>query len=180
MDRLVAISSADDIFPEYRNTPISLLLEYHNLGRTLDYCHRAQLLIGMCMDNRNHLDIPHNFSFIIRTGGANISYNEFMISYAISVGRLRHIALIAHDDCGMVNLKARKNLFVEGLRDFGGWDKKSAEEHFDLLAPKFETYNEIDFILNQARSLRQRYPKIQVAPMMYLVAENKLFLVKEF
>jgi carbonic anhydrase len=44
------------------------LLEYHNLGRALDVCTKAQLLIGMCMDNRKHLRIPDNFAFIIRAG----------------------------------------------------------------------------------------------------------------
>jgi carbonic anhydrase len=66
MIRLVNISTTDDIFPEYRQTPIGLLLEYHNLNRPFESYDRAQLLIGMCMDNRNHLRLPDNFAFIIR------------------------------------------------------------------------------------------------------------------
>gem|GEM_PF-6915953 len=71
MHRLCAVSERNQIFPEYRDTPIGLLLEYHNLGRNLDNCSQAQLLIGMCMDNRKTLRIPDNFAYIIRTGGAN-------------------------------------------------------------------------------------------------------------
>ena len=41
----------------------------------------------MCMDNRKHLHIPDNFAFIIRSGGANLRYSEFKVSYAIAVGR---------------------------------------------------------------------------------------------
>jgi carbonic anhydrase len=36
MNRLLLISEPDNILPIYRGTPIGLLLEYHNLGRTLD------------------------------------------------------------------------------------------------------------------------------------------------
>jgi len=33
MNKLIAINSINDILPEYRETPIGLLLEYHNLNR---------------------------------------------------------------------------------------------------------------------------------------------------
>jgi len=104
MNQLVDIKKREDIFPEYRHTPIGLLLEYHNLNRPFDTYAQAQLLIGMCMDNRKHLHIPDNFSYIIRSGGANLRYSEFKVSYAIAVGEVQHIALIGHNNCGMVNL----------------------------------------------------------------------------
>ena len=73
-----------DILPDYQQTPIGLLLEYHNLSRPFEVCDSASLLVGMCMDNRKHLRIPDNFSFIIRSGGANLRYSEFKVSYAAS------------------------------------------------------------------------------------------------
>ena len=100
MKRLLEINSSNDIFPEYKETPIGLLLEYHNLRRQLDSYSQAQLLIGMCMDNRKHLRIPDNFAYIIRAGGANLRYSEFKVSYAIAVGDVRYIALIGHNNCG--------------------------------------------------------------------------------
>lgn len=36
MNRLVRITASEDIFPEYQNTPVGLLLEYHNLDREFD------------------------------------------------------------------------------------------------------------------------------------------------
>jgi len=138
MIRLVNISTTDDIFPEYRQTPIGLLLEYHNLNRPLDSFDKAQLLIGMCMDNRKHLHIPDNFAFIIRSGGANLRYSEFKVSYAIGVGQVSHIALIGHNNCGMVNLISRKNEFINGLVNSAGWERDRAEEHFFHFAPMFE------------------------------------------
>ena len=83
MTRLIPINSKDDIFPKYRDTPIGKLLEYHDLGKPLDVIAAPQLLIGMCMDNRKHLTMPDNFAFIIRSGGANLRYSEFKVSYAI-------------------------------------------------------------------------------------------------
>jgi len=104
MTRLIAITNQNDIFFEYQNTPISLLLEYHNLNRPFENYAVAQLLVGMCMDNRNQLRIPNNFSYILRSGGGNLRYSEFKVSYAVAVGKVKYIALIGHSNCAMVNL----------------------------------------------------------------------------
>ncbi len=107
--KVLPILQKKDISKNYRSNPIGLLLEYHNLNRQFDIYSQAQLLIGMCMDNRKHLHIPDNFAFIICSGGANLRYSEFKVSYAISVGQVKHIALIGHNHCGMVNLISREN-----------------------------------------------------------------------
>jgi carbonic anhydrase len=179
MKRLITVSELENILPVYRDTPVGLLLEYHNLGRAPDTITEAQLLIGMCMDNRKHLRIPDNFAFIIRTGGANLRHSEFKVSYAIAVGRVKAIALIGHTHCGMVNLMARKDQFINGLVTDAGWDKEWAEEHFQHFAPLFEIGNEVDFVLSEAKRLRLRYPKILVAPLMYRVEDNRLYLIEE-
>jgi len=179
MKRLVDISKPEDIFPEYMETPIGLLLEYHNLNRQPDIYSQAKLLVGMCMDNRKHLHIPDNFAFIIRTGGANLMYSEFKVSYAIAVGDVQHIALIGHNNCGMVNLLSRKDQFINGLVEKAGWEREWAEEHFMHFSPMFEIGNEIDFVLSEAKRLRLRYPKIMIAPLLYKVEDNRLYLINE-
>jgi carbonic anhydrase len=179
MDRLLAISSKDDIPPQYQGTPVGLFLEYHNLGRPHAAYANAELLIGMCMDNRKQLRIPDNFAFIIRTGGANLRYSEFKVSYAIAVGNVRAIALVGHNQCGMVDLVSRKPQFIRGLVEAAGWQPQEAEEHFDQHAPTFEIGNEIDFILSEVRRLRLRYPRILVAPFLYRVEDNRLYLIRE-
>lgn len=179
MNRLVPVTAKEDIFPEHRNTPVELLLEYHNLNRKYDSYTQAQLLIGMCMDNRKHLLIPDNFAYIIRSGGANLRYSEFKVSYAIGVGGAQSIALIGHDQCGMVNLAARKDIFINGLVENAGWEREQAEEHFMQLAPLFEIGNEVDFVLSEANRLRLRYPKIHVAPLLYKVEDNLLYQIPE-
>ncbi len=175
MDRLRAINGVEDIADEYRDTPIGQLLKYHNLSRPYETYTNAQLLIGMCMDHRKHLQIPDNFAYIIRAGGANLRYSEFKVSYAIAVGGVQHIALIGHTQCGMVNLMARRQAFIDGLVEKAGWARDFAEQHFDHFAPLFEIGNEIDFVLSEAKRLRQRYPKVQVAPLLYRIEDNRLY-----
>lgn len=179
INRKLEINTLSDIPEQYRDTPISLLLEYHNLERPFDNYNSAQLLVGMCMDSRKHLRIPDNFAFIIRSGGANLRTAEFKVSYAIGVGGVTAIALMGHDDCGMVNLIARKKIFTAGLQKNAGWTKEEAEEHFNSFSPLFEIGNEADFILSETSRLRLRYPKIKVAPMLYDIKTNRIFLLRE-
>jgi carbonic anhydrase len=179
MDRLVGVNKKDDIFAKYLNTPVGLLLEYHNLNRVHDIYQKAGILVGMCMDNRKHLRIPDNFAYIIRTGGGNLKYSEFKVSYAISIGEVSTIALIAHNRCGMVNLFSIKDRFINGLVDNAGWDRKEAEEHFLHFAPMFEIGDEIDFVLSEAGRLRIKYPKITIVPLFYRIEDNLLYLIRE-
>ncbi|MEP7170825.1 MAG: carbonic anhydrase [Bacteroidota bacterium] len=179
MNQLIEIKKSNDILPEYKNTPIGLLLEYHNLDKPFDTYSEAKLLIGMCMDNRKHLHMPDNFAFIIRSGGANLRYSEFKVSYAIAVGDIHHIVLIGHNNCGMVNLESRKEQFINGLVEKAGWERAQAEDHFMHYAPMHEIGNEINFVRSEASRLRLRYPKIKVAPMLYKVESSRLYLINE-
>ena len=131
------------------------------------------------MDSRKSLRIPDNFAFILRAGGANLRYSEFKVSYAIAVGGVRCIALVGHNQCGMVNLIGRKEQFIRGLVETAGWQPQAAEEHFDQFEPMFEIDNEIDFVLSEVKRLRLRYPKILVAPLLYRVEDNRLYLIQE-
>lgn len=179
MNRLISINIRDDITPEYQETPIGHLLEYHNLNRALEKCSQAKLLIGMCMDSRKRLRIPDNFAYIIRSGGANLRFSEFKVSYAVAVGEVKAIALIGHNNCGMVDLIAQKENFIRGLVENAGWEKALAEEHFMHFLPMFEIGNEVDFVLNEVKRLRFRYPGIQVAPMFYQLEDNLIYLISE-
>jgi len=179
MNRLIKVTKKEDILPQYRNTPIELLFEYHNLGRQLETYNNAQLLVGMCMDNRKHLHIPENFAFVIRSGGANLRHSEFKVSYAIAIGKVKYIAVIGHNHCAMVNLVSRKDEFVKGLMDNAGWEEDRAIEHFNQFAPTFEIGSEIDFVLGETQRLRKRYPKVTIAPLLFLVEDTKLNFIKE-
>ena len=179
METLLPLLSLDDVPEQYHDSPISRLIEYHNFDRPFERYETAEMLIGMCMDNRKHMHIPDNFAFIIRTGGANLRYSEFKVSYAISVGGARAIALIGHTQCGMVNLVQRRELFVQGMVNFAGWTRDEAEHHFESNAHLFEIVNEAEFVRSEVIRLRKRYPKILIAPMIYKVEDNLLYLIKE-
>jgi len=178
MSRLVAVNQVSDIFPQYRDTPVGRFLEYHNLGRPFDVYPKAELLIGMCMDNRKHLNAPDLFAFIIRAAGANMRTSEFKISFAVAVGGVRAMALIGHTQCGMVKLPTKREKFIEGLVE-AGWTREAAAVHFEQNVAFSEIGDEETFTLSEAARLRARYPKLLIAPMIYKVEDDRLYLLKE-
>ena len=177
-DNLITVTRLDEIPTPYRNTPIGDLIEYHNLNRPFDPYDNAKLLVGMCMDSRKHLHMPENFAYIIRSGGGNLRHSEFKVSMAISAG-VRAIALLVHTNCRMSNLMSRREAFITGLMENGGWTREHAERQFDAYAPLFEIGDEIDFVKSEADRLRRRYPKVIVAPMLYRLEDNRLYFVRE-
>lgn len=179
MSALIAVQSWDDILPAYQGTPVADLLAYHNLRVPHGIHDRAKLLIGMCMDNRLMLRIPHNFAYVLRAGGANLQRLEFKVSYAVAVGGVSTICLIGHDQCGMVDLHLRRDLFVDGLVENGGWERCEAEKHFDQHAAMFEIHDSAGFLVSEAKRLRARYPRVRVAPLFYRVQESLLYQIVE-
>jgi len=178
MPQIIPVNCDDDILPEYRGTPVGLLLEYQNLGRAMRAAPVPQLLIGMCMDSRKSLHIPNDFAFVLRTAGANMRDNEFRISYAIAVGGVRTIVLIAHTDCGMARLGERREQFIRGLMDAAGWDEARAIRHFEDCAPKFGIRDEVEFVLSEAERLRAIYPRITIVPLLYRVEDDLLYQLR--
>ena len=178
MAQIIPVNYVEDILPEYAGTPAGLLLEYHNLGRAKGSWAAPQLLIGMCMDSRKSLSIPNDFAFVLRTAGANMRDNEFRISYAIAVGGVRTIVLIAHTDCGMARLGERREQFIHGLVEAAGWNKAQAVKHFEDSAPKFGFRDEVEFVLREADRLRAIYPRIAIVPLLYRVEDDLLYQLR--
>jgi len=178
MRHLFPVRKRSDIPEPFRKTPIGRLLEYHNLKRPYETYAKAQLLVGMCMDNRKYLHIPDNFAFIVRAAGANLLHSEFKVSFAIAVGGVSTIALIGHTHCAMVNLKSKKKTFVDGLVEKAGWSRQEASRHFQKFAPRFEIGDATEFTLRQAEHLANRYPKTLVVPMIFRVEDKLLYLLR--
>lgn len=173
------IQSIKDIPMEYKDSPISRLLEYHNFQSDFHTYNAAELLIGTCMDFRIMLNIPEKFAYIIRTGGANLNQSEFHIAFALSVAKVKHMAIIGHTDCGMVNLDKSKQNFVHGLVHNAGWDEGNAERFFNHYSRQFEIENENIYTLKQVNHFRKRFPEIVFVPMIYNVDDHKLSLLQE-
>ena len=165
----------------YHDTEIADLLAYHNLG--MPYRRRrssqANLLVGMCMDYRQRLRIPDNFAYVMRTAGANVRGLESQISFAVAVGGVRAIAIIGHDQCRMGDLSTKRDAFVSGLINDAGWERHVAEAHFKDFASRFEIADPVKFACAQARHLRQQYPRITVAPLLYQHDDERLYLIDE-
>jgi carbonic anhydrase len=179
MSTIVAVTEHHDILPRYHNTPVARLLAFHNLNQPLIPAERAEIVVGMCMDNRKQLRIPDYFAYVLRTSGANMRHNEFRLSYAIGVGGVDCIALVAHTDCSMVGLATRMKKFVAGMVGTAGWEESEAREYFFQYAPFFEIENEVDFVILEAQRLRLRYPKVMVAPLLYKVEDGLLYQIEE-
>lgn len=178
VNKPIQVTSLKDIPNKYKDTPIEKLLKYHNLDFPFDKYDSAELLISMCMDNRKSIRLPDNFAYILRTGAGNLIFSEFKVSYAIAIGGVKYIVLIAHNDCGMSQLCFKKERFVEGMVNNAGWDKKHSEEVFDKYAPVFGIDDEIDFVLKEANRLSKVYPKIMLVPMYYNLEDSKLYLLE--
>jgi len=131
------------------------------------------------MDYRIDLHIPRNFAYIVRDGGANMRHNEFYLSYAIAIGKVGHIALIGHNNCAMADIHSVREEFITGLTDISGMEYQQAEKQFEHSISTREIGNEIQFILHESERLRTMYPKIIIAPLMYILEEKKLFQIPE-
>jgi len=172
------VESPEDILPELRGTPVESLLRYHNFDEPFGIYESAQMLVGMCMDNRKQLRIPDNFAYILRAGGANLRRNEFKVSYAVAVGGVKVVGIIGHTQCGMVGLLERKDRFIQGLIDNAGWSKEQAEQHFALHSSNYEIGNEVRFACEEAERLGVMYPKLLVVPLLYKVEDSRLYQLK--
>lgn len=177
--KVSVVLSEDDIPMNLRGTPVESLLRYHNLRQTFDKYDNAKILIGMCMDHRKHLHIPDNFAYIIRSGGGNLRYSEFKVSYAVAVGDVEAIVLIGHNNCGMTNLISKEEKFISGLVNKCGWKEEAAREHFRSYLPMFEIGNEVDFAASEAKRLREKYKDMLVVPLFYNVEDNLLYVINE-
>lgn len=179
MTRLIEINSFNSIPKLYTPGPIGDLIEYQNLNKTHTHKQKPELLICTCMDNRINLHIPDKYAFVIRLGGVNLQHSMFHISYAIATAGLRNVAIIGHNQCGMSNLNERKMEYCNGLVKYAGWDLTQAQSFFSSEADKYEIGDEIDGVLRQTIILRNKFPMVTVAPLLYMMEDNRLYCVSE-
>jgi len=180
MSPLIAVDHARDILPEYRGTPIEMLLRYHNLGEPLPASSgRARLLIAMCMDHRKVIVVPGEFAYVLRSAGGTLRDSEFEVSYAIAVGGVRTIALVSHTDCGMERVTTRRDAFVRGLVENAGWTAADAAAQFDAYAARYQIGEPVAFAVAEMVRLRTLYPTIQFAPLLYRVDDDRIYQIRE-
>ena len=174
---MICITDERDIPAEYRDTPIERLLLNHNLMLRPDRYERADMLVLMCMDNRQELRLPENSAFFVRNSGGTQNGVAFSISFAVAVAGIRYIAVIGHSDCMMVNLETRKKDFVENLSEHRLWDRAEAERHFMDMCAQFSKTDAADSVIAEVEFIRSQYPGVIAAPLFYSVEDHMLYLI---
>jgi carbonic anhydrase len=126
------------------------------------------------MDHRKGLTIPGEFAYVLRSAGGSLIDSELEISYAVAVGGVSTIALLAHTDCGMAHVTSKHDSLVAGLVERGGWTRGAAERHFADMAARYEIGDPTAFVIGEAKRLGARYPRVLVAPFLYSVEDDRL------
>lgn len=176
---MLSVKDEMDIPEVYRNTPIERLILSHNQSLQPGNYEVADILVLMCMDNRQALRLPQNFAFFVRNSGGTQSGVSFSVSFAIAVGGIRYIAVIGHSDCMMVDLETRKEDFVKGLSEHARWAMVEAESHFLSMCAQFEKRDAVGSVITDAEFIRSQYPGVIVAPLFYSIEDHLLYLIEE-
>jgi carbonic anhydrase len=164
---LANVRNDADILPAYRGTPIGELLGYQNLGAAARKYERQVLLIATCLEQPAALRIPVGFAISLHTAAASLKRDPFKVSWAIGVARISAIAIVGHDDCRLVDLRSQREQFVVQMIEAAGWERPAAEQHFDHWSDLFEIDSPAEFVAAEAERLKNRYPKMLVAPLLY-------------
>jgi carbonic anhydrase len=171
---LNAVRTEANILPAYRGTPIGDLLRYQNLGAAPRQYPRPEVLIATCLEQQAALRIPEGFAISLHTAAASLKRDPFKVSWAIGVGGVSAIAVVGHDDCRLVELRSQREQFVVQMIEAAGWERPAAEQHFDHWSDLFEVDDPGAFVAAEAARLKNRYPKILVAPLLYQSATGTL------
>lgn len=174
--KLIGINSEKDIPAELIGTPFQDLLGYQNLNYTHIKYEKTKLAISVCMDNTKHLNLPLSFAYTFTTIGSRISQEDLKVLFKVE--DVRYIGLIAHENCDMVKISGKRQKIICGLVTIAGWRRKKAEEHFNSLAPVYEIENAVDFVFEESKKLKKRYPHIMFVPFLYKESDNRLYIIK--
>ncbi len=145
--------------------PVETLLQSHNSGVVFPPFTRPELAVVTCMDFRIHLQMPENFAFVLRTGGANPEPVEPYLAYSVARMGIGAIALIGHTDCAM---QYPDPYVLNHL--------PTDEEHIRRYRAQIAALaiGEVEFFTRrQARRLGERLG-IPVVPLLYRVEDHRL------
>lgn len=175
MPRQIPVASIGDLLPEYRGTPIEQVLRYQNpqepMPATVEH---PELLVVTCMDFRIRLRVPDHYAYMLRTAGASLRSHEFDVAFAIAVGGVSAIAIVGHTDCGMSRVTQVRDTFVNNLVRHGGWSQHDAVHYYHQHAGAHYIGDPAQSAWRDAARLRQRFPSMIIAPLLYRVEDHTL------
>ena len=176
---LLPVHGENDLLPGLLDTPVADLLRFHNLVAPLRSAGRPRLAIATCIDPRVVLRLPRGFAFVIRTPGIDVESQEFALAYAAGVGAVGAFCVIGHDECSLADLPTQRHAFVNGLALKAGWSEAEAGACYDRSHERFTVGEPIENVRMKTAWLRQRFPRMRVAPLFYAVREGRLLQVRE-
>jgi carbonic anhydrase len=111
------------------------------------------------------------------SSGAAGRWSRFETVSALLPVNCRDDILPAHRTTPVAGVLAYNNLHAPHRRY--GWERREAERHFDQFSAVFEIRDPVEFVLSEAQRLRERYPRVMVAPLFYQVGEGLLYQITE-
>jgi len=177
---LQPVASRNDVLEQYRDTPIESLLLAQDLGMDFERHGGPDLIVATCIDPRINLRVQSGRAYVIRTAGVNLKAEAvFQFAYLTAVIGIRHIALVAHDDCAMVGLRDKRQEFVECLGRRPGRDEVSAGMFFDRYADFWNVPDAVAVIRSHAQEIHHRCGEdVVVAPLLYTVEDDRLLQIE--
>jgi carbonic anhydrase len=175
---LKPVRAEADILAEWRETPITDLLRFQNLGAATDRKFSTpELLVATPFEDTVRLRLPPGFAIELRTAAANLKRDPFKVSWAIGVAGVRAIALVGTSRSRMTGLTGERDGFVARMIENAGWERAAAEQHFDHWSDLFAVEDPAEFLLAEASRLRARYPRIPVAALLHDATTDTLLQI---
>lgn len=176
---LAPARNESEILPAWRGTPVADLLRFQNFpdaGAAPAGPHPA-ILVATCLEQASPLRLPAGFAVELHTAAASLKRDPFKVSWAIGVARVSAIAIVGHDDCRLTQLRNHREEFVVRMIEAAGWERPAAEQHFDHWSDLFAVDEPAAFAAAEAARLRERYPRLVIAPLLYQSASGQLLQI---
>ncbi len=175
-DKLIELSSPEDLPAAWRGTPIESLIMAQNLGWPLPSGTGPQLLIVTCIEFRYTPQLPRMYAYIIRRASGRLLGSEFTVGYVISRG-VKHLVLVGHNDCGMVKVSEHGPEVIDALAN-QGWKRDLAEQFVQHFSARHKISDELAALETEYNRLLRLFPKLTIAPLFVNLYDSKLYLPK--
>ncbi len=172
--RLAPIEHTADIPKRWRGTPVEELIMAQNFEQEIVPKVDPQLLIATCIEFRYQPKVPSSFAYVMRRASGRVGGSEFSLAYTLSKG-VQHLALVAHNDCGMTKVAEHKQAMIDALIN-QGWYPERAEEYVTQHAARYAISDEIDALKSEYLRLRRIFHKLEIAPLFVSLANGKMYI----
>jgi carbonic anhydrase len=88
---------------------------------------------------------------------------------------VKHVALVAHNDCGMTKVPENKQAMIDALVE-QGWYKDRATDFVTVNASRYAIEDEVDSLKGEWLRLRRLFHHIEIAPLFVSLAGGKMYM----